>query len=88
MFKSRTLVDWRLVFNSITKMSSLRNEAAHGMLANFDGKEVKVMPYGTDRLKRKEPLTIGELKIEQSVPVVDSLLGRDPVPQRQKGPTK
>jgi hypothetical protein len=57
-----TLADWRLLLNYTTKMSSLRNEAAHGMLANFDNKEMKIMPYGTDMLKRTEPLTIAELK--------------------------
>lgn len=57
-----TLADWRLLLNYTIKMSTLRNEAAHGMLANFDGVEIKVMPYGTDMLKRKEPLTMTELK--------------------------
>ncbi|MET4802843.1 hypothetical protein [Bradyrhizobium sp. LB11.1] len=57
-----TLGDWRLLLNYTTKMSALRNEAAHGMLANFNGGEMKIMPYGTDMLKRKEPLTLAELK--------------------------
>jgi hypothetical protein len=57
-----TLADWRLLLNYTTRMSALRNEVAHGMLANFDNTEMKIMPYGTDMLKRKEPLTLGELK--------------------------
>jgi hypothetical protein len=56
------LLDWALLKNHTAKMSEFRNEAAHGMLANFDNQEMKIMPYGTDILKRKEALTVEILK--------------------------
>jgi hypothetical protein len=39
--------DWKLLSNYVARMSSLRNEIAHGTLMNFDSKEMKIVPYAT-----------------------------------------
>jgi hypothetical protein len=39
--------DWRLLKNYTARMSSLRNEIAHGTMMNFDNKEMKIVPYAT-----------------------------------------
>ena len=39
--------DWRLLKNYVTKMSSLRNEIAHGTIMNRDNQEMIVTPYAT-----------------------------------------
>jgi hypothetical protein len=59
--------DWRLLFNYTKKMSTFRNEAAHGMVANYDHKEMMIMPYATSIPVKKAPLSITELKRRTSL---------------------
>jgi hypothetical protein len=39
--------DWRLLYNYTIKMSSLRNEIAHGTMVNCDDKGMMITPYAT-----------------------------------------
>jgi hypothetical protein len=39
--------DWRLLYNYIVRMSSKRNEIAHGTMMNQDGKAMVIVPYAT-----------------------------------------
>jgi hypothetical protein len=52
---------WRRLHNYVQKMSSKRNEIAHGEMFNFDDKEMKIVPYATTRPFR-EGLSIGEIR--------------------------
>lgn len=52
--------DWRLIKNYIIKLSKLRNEIAHGTIANFDNQEMKISPYFTV-MPPRPPIPIGEV---------------------------
>ena len=53
--------DWRLLYNYIVKMSSLRNEIAHGTIMNYDNKEMKLTPYATT-IPPREGISLTEVQ--------------------------
>jgi hypothetical protein len=52
--------DWRLLKNYVVKMSSLRNEIAHGTMMNYDNKEMMITPYATS-IPFRDGISISEV---------------------------
>jgi hypothetical protein len=58
--------DWRLLKNYTVKMSSFRNEIAHGTIMNFDNKEMMIVPYAT-AVPFRGGISITEVQARQPV---------------------